>query len=114
MPQSLSIFGLFLLFCCALIPLERPYAAKPKDPDLAMTEYMRGMAQQLGLECIDCHNTKNFKDPSKTNYKIAKEHIAITAKINEMNLLKGKKVTCYVCHQGKSKFTYEKEWKIGD
>ncbi len=64
------------------------------------------LSRELGVTCTECHSSKNWKDGSKYNFKIAREHMK-TVEILRSSGFNGKKspeASCFMCHQGKLKF----------
>ncbi len=64
------------------------------------------ISRELGVTCTECHSSKNWKDGSKSTFKVAKEHLK-TVEILRANGFDGKKfpeASCFTCHQGKLKF----------
>lgn len=66
-------------------------------------EEMITISRELGVTCTDCHSVRNFKDDSKKNFKIGKEHMKLTQllKDNGFDGKKGPASTCFMCHRGK-------------
>lgn len=61
------------------------------------------ISRQLGVTCNECHDVQNFKDGSKKNYQIGREHIQLVELLRGHGL-DGKKepqADCYMCHRGK-------------
>ncbi len=84
------------------------------EPWEAWEKYREPMAiisRQLGVTCVHCHNTRNYRDSSKKTHAIAKSHMEMVDTINEKykNSFSAK-IDCYVCHKGqaKPKFLEEK------
>ncbi|MEN0058589.1 MAG: hypothetical protein AAGB31_07125 [Bdellovibrio sp.] len=63
------------------------------------------ISRELGVTCAECHNVQNFRDNSKKNFKISKDHMKLTQmlKDNGFNGKGGPAATCYMCHRGKLK-----------
>lgn len=66
------------------------------------------ISEELGLTCLDCHNTNNFTSDEKRNFKIAQEHIKITEMLrqNGFDGKLGPEASCYMCHRGVLKPPY--------
>ncbi len=64
------------------------------------------LSRELGVTCTECHSAKNWKDGSKANFKIAKEHMKTVEvlRANGFNGKRGPEASCFMCHQGKMKF----------
>lgn len=65
------------------------------------------MTRQLGVSCNTCHNINNFKDDTKVEFKIAKEHIRVVKLINEQGFRGTPKADCYMCHRSQLKPAYK-------
>lgn len=61
------------------------------------------ISRQLGVTCTECHNVQNFKNADKKSFKVALEHMKITALLSDhgMNGKTGPAASCFMCHQGK-------------
>lgn len=73
------------------------------------------LSRELGVTCTECHSSKNWKDGSKANFKIAKEHMK-TVQILRSNGFNGKtgpEASCFMCHQGKMKFAFKMQHPEG-
>lgn len=69
---------------------------------------MLTISKQLGLTCLDCHNSSNFASDEKKNFKVAQEHIKITEMLKERGFdgKRGPEASCYMCHRGELKPPY--------
>jgi len=67
------------------------------------------MSRELGVTCTECHSTSNFKDPSKSQFKVALAHTKIVEVLKRegMDGKNGQEASCYMCHQGKLKFAHK-------
>lgn len=90
-----------------------PLAKAQSANDLKKTEAqvraeMLSISNQLGLTCIDCHNTNNFASDEKRLFKVAAEHIKITEILKERGFdgKRGPEASCYMCHRGEIKPPY--------
>lgn len=65
---------------------------------------MADISRQLGVTCVHCHNTRNYRDGSKAAHGIAKSHMEMVDTINEKykNSFSAK-VDCFMCHKGQAK-----------
>lgn len=95
-----------LAFCGLLLCLPSALAA-PSDAIKTREEKIRKemleLSTELGATCMDCHNLKNFADPSHYRFAIAKSHIEIVALLKQKGF-DGKSApmaSCTFCHQGK-------------
>jgi len=82
-----------------------------KSNEEQMREQMIVISRQLGVTCITCHNTDNFKSDRKDTFKIAKEHMKLTQLLIDSGL-NGKtaaKADCYMCHRGQLKPDYKEK-----
>jgi uncharacterized HAD superfamily protein len=82
-----------------------------KSNEEQMREQMIVISRQLGVTCITCHNTENFKSDRKDTFKIAKEHMKLTQLLIDSGL-NGKpaaKADCYMCHRGQLKPDYKEK-----
>ncbi len=98
-----------LLFVALLLFIAegRLEALPEADSDLIVREQMLQISKELGVTCTFCHNSENFKDAKNKNYNIARDHFRVLRMLNSEQGLNDKpKVSCYVCHQGKAKFTF--------
>ncbi len=76
-----------------------------KEQEIVRVQMVQ-MSRELGVTCIECHSTKNWKDGSKATFKIAKDHIK-TVELLRGSGYDGKKypeASCFMCHQGRLKF----------
>jgi hypothetical protein len=76
-----------------------------KDEELTRIRMVQ-MARELGVTCAECHSPKNWKDDSKANFKIARDHIKTVEVLKNVGY-DGKKypeASCYMCHQGHLNF----------
>ena len=83
--------------------------SKIKADDEFYREYMITVSRQLGVTCATCHNTKNWQDDKKNEFKVAKHHIKLVQLLidNGMSGENGTpKADCYLCHRGKLKPDY--------
>lgn len=82
-------------------------AKKPLEPWEAWDKFrpqMLEISRQLGVTCIHCHDSRNYRDSSKPTHKIAKAHMEMVDMINEKYKDSfSAKVDCYMCHKGVSK-----------
>ena len=105
----MRIFYLIL----ALLVAPQGFSESPKqlkEADAAYREYMVTISRQLGVTCVACHNTKNWSDDKKNEFKVAKHHIKLVQVLidNGFSGEKGSpKADCYMCHRGKLKPDYE-------
>jgi hypothetical protein len=81
-----------------------------KAMDIEIRDNMKQISRQLGVSCTTCHNSKNFKDDAKREFKIAKDHLRITQLLidsgfNGQN--KQPKADCYMCHRGHLNMPYK-------
>lgn len=84
-----------------------------KSRETEVRENMITITRQLGVTCTECHNTSNFRDDSKANFKIGKEHMKMTEVIREKGFdgKRGPEVSCFMCHRGHLKFDYKESIK---
>lgn len=62
---------------------------------------MLTISRQLGVTCIYCHDSKNYRDASKPTHQIAKAHMEMVDMINEkFKNSFSDKIDCYSCHKG--------------
>lgn len=99
-------FLVVLLLAC---PSFAQTPSKVKSQEEQMREMMVSISKQLGVTCTACHNPENFRSNAKMEFKIAKEHMKITQLLidNGMDGKKGPKASCYMCHQGQMKPSYQ-------
>ena len=100
-----------LLFPMLLSAQSSSSAATIKSNEELMREQMIVISRQLGVTCITCHNTDNFKSDSKDAFKVAKEHMKLTQGLIDMGM-NGKgtaKADCYMCHRGQLKPAYQEK-----
>ncbi len=67
-------------------------------------EQMIVISRQLGVTCVHCHDSKNYRDASKKAHQVAKAHMEMVDMINDKfkNTFSAK-VDCYSCHKGVAK-----------
>lgn len=88
---------------------------KPLEPWEAWDKFrpqMLTISRQLGVTCIYCHDSRNYRDGSKPTHAIAKAHMEMVDMINEKyKHAFSAKVDCYMCHKGvaKPEFIEKKE-----
>jgi hypothetical protein len=80
-----------------------PEEIKKKEDDIRAVMFT--VSRQLGVTCTTCHETDNFKNDKKQNYKISLEHMKITQLLIDKGFdgKKGPKADCYMCHRGSLK-----------
>lgn len=117
--------GLMLCFLAAtFVGLVEIYAAQTRrqmvrksvDPDVAMRKWMLEISRELGVTCTHCHNTKDFKDNSKDEYKVALNHIKIVEWLEKDGFYKDRRntqVSCFMCHRGQPVPDYKMKPGIG-
>lgn len=104
--------GLLLIFPLLLsAQSSSESAATIKSSEELMREQMIVISRQLGVTCITCHNTDNFKSDRKDTFKIAKEHMKLTQLLIDsgMNGKGSAKADCYMCHRGQLKPAYQEK-----
>jgi hypothetical protein len=90
---------------------------KQLEPWEAWEKYREEMiviSRQLGVTCVYCHDSRNYRDSSKKTHQIAKAHMEMVDMINDKfkNSFSAK-IDCYSCHKGVAKPEYkEKPGKI--
>jgi len=79
--------------------------AKMMTKEDQIRDQMISISKQLGVTCTECHNVKNFTEDTKVSFKVAREHMRITAllKANGFDGKKEPEASCMMCHQGKLK-----------
>ena len=80
--------------------------AKLKSKEEEVRESMVVISRQLGVTCNACHDTQNFQDDKKIEFKIAKEHMRVVNLLNQEGFRGTPKVDCYMCHKGQLKPDY--------
>ena len=70
------------------------------DDEAALKARMKSISQALGVECDYCHDTTDFKKPTR-NQKIA-SYMKVDL-VDKYTLADGSALTCLGCHQGKTK-----------
>ena len=102
----LATFGVFLISP----KIDAESAEKMKQSEEAVRQNMIALTRQLGTTCNVCHNPDNFKDATKPNFKIAKDHIRLTQLLIDSGM-DGKngnpKADCFMCHRGTLKPDYK-------
>lgn len=73
-----------------------------KSEEKAIRENMVLISRQLGVTCLTCHNTDNFKSDKKHEFQVAREHMKLTQMLidNGMDGKKSYKADCNLCHRG--------------
>ncbi len=71
------------------------------ETEKELKAYMKGMANNLGVKCVFCHDM-NDKSIDTKHKKIARGMIKMTANLNEevFSWAEETKVTCWTCHRG--------------
>ena len=105
-------FVIFLIFLTSFTSFRAfaQTAAQLKADDLAYREYKVNLTRQLGVTCMECHDTNNFAKGDKINFKKGKEHIKLTQLLIDNGFdgeLGRPKADCYMCHRGKLKPDYK-------
>ena len=61
------------------------------------------ISRHLGVTCNHCHDTSNFKDARKQEFKTTLAHMKIVSLLNKSGFTgkKDPKADCYMCHRGK-------------
>lgn len=88
-------------------------ARELKLRDEQVREQMIVISRQLGVNCLTCHETDNFKSDKKSEFKISKDHMRIVQVLidNGMNGVGGQpKADCYMCHRGELKPAYKENF----
>lgn len=106
-----AIVALFDSWKLELLPYSSAQAQSAqelKKSEEQVRHEMLTISNQLGLTCIDCHNTSNFASDEKKNFKISQEHIKITQMLKENGFdgKRGPEASCYMCHRGELKPAY--------
>lgn len=98
-PNSMS----FLPAAIAISPDE----IKKKEEDIRAIMFT--ISRQLGVTCTTCHETENFRENKKSEFKVALEHMKITQTLIDKGFdgKKGPKADCYMCHRGQLKPSYK-------
>lgn len=98
-PNSMS----FLQTAIAISPDE----IKKKEEDIRAIMFT--ISRQLGVTCTSCHETENFRENKKSEFKVALEHMKITQTLIDKGFdgKKGPKADCYMCHRGQLKPSYK-------
>lgn len=84
-----------------------------KMSDEQMRQQMIVISRQLGVNCLTCHETDNFKSDKKREFKVSKDHMRIVQVLidNGMNGSAGMpKADCYMCHRGHLKPAYQETY----
>lgn len=97
--------GLFTLICfTAQLSQAADTIQKIKATEDQIHEEMISISRQLGVTCVTCHNTANFRDGSKAEFKVALDHIQIVKLLRDNGfsgkLGQGPKADCFMCHRG--------------
>ncbi|MFZ4403783.1 MAG: photosynthetic reaction center cytochrome c subunit family protein [Pseudobdellovibrionaceae bacterium] len=86
-------------------------ASKIKEKEEQIRQQMLSISKQLGVTCIECHDTENFKKTDKKNYIISVEHLKLTQMLKDNGLdgKKGPEASCYMCHRGELKYKHQQK-----
>lgn len=84
-----------------------PDEIKKKEEDIRAIMFT--ISRQLGVTCTTCHETENFRENKKSEFKVALEHMKITQTLIDKGFdgKKGPKADCYMCHRGQLKPSYK-------
>ena len=87
-----------------------------KGDELKHREQMVEISRQLGVTCIHCHNTSDFKSDKMPTWQTAKKHMEVVEALNRdfKAQLGVKKVDCFMCHRGKHMPDYKEKVRITD
>lgn len=90
-------------------PSQSQSVSEVKRAEEEMREVMRVWSRQLGVTCLTCHDTSNFRSDKLAAFKVGKEHMKITQTLidNGMDGKKSPKADCFMCHRGKLKPDYK-------
>lgn len=68
-------------------------------------EFMKSMAQELGVKCRYCHNPNNLASDEKSNKRSAREMLRMVQYINGnvMDKLELRSISCWTCHRGQER-----------
>lgn len=104
----------FALFLPILLVAPHSESQSPKaikTDEEAMRDLMVVWSRQLGVTCTTCHDTSNFKNSDKREYKISREHQRMTQTLIDQGFdgKKGPKADCYMCHRGQMKPDYKEK-----
>lgn len=93
-----------------------PQSSTKKLNDIEMRNWMVQISKELGITCAECHNTKNFKDGSSQNFKVALNHMMILKQINDgfKKDWRRPEASCFMCHQGKLRPEYKAPKNLTD
>jgi hypothetical protein len=64
---------------------------------------MSALTGLIGVECSFCHVEGKWESEEKPGKKIARQHFAMQAALNDQQFNGENKVTCWTCHRGKPK-----------
>lgn len=77
--------------------------------EIELRKQMLDWSRHLGVTCIFCHDTNNFKNDEKATFKVGLKHKSLVRLLNEEVFTERDKggtlkvvADCYMCHRGKS------------
>jgi hypothetical protein len=77
--------------------------------EIELRKQMLDWSRHLGVTCIFCHDTNNFKNDEKAAFKVGLKHKSLVRLLNEEVFTERDKggtlkvvADCYMCHRGKS------------
>jgi len=73
------------------------------DPNMRLNDarwMMKELGEDVGLDCRDCHDLKDFAADTKPLKLISREMMRMEKDINDTYFAGARVVTCYTCHQG--------------
>ncbi len=108
------LFGLSFLLTPKILISSQETNSKIANDGTEVREKMMVWSRQLGVTCVYCHNLDNFKDDTKSAFKVSVRHNQMVKTLQEEvfqdrdkgNALK-LKVDCYMCHRGKDQPSYK-------
>ncbi len=103
------IFGAGLLLALHLRAKEAVTKDHMNESAIKVREEMISISKQLGVTCIYCHDTKNFRAATMPTWKTAFDHIRITKWLNEQGFRGHPKIDCFLCHRGQAKPNFKME-----
>ncbi|MFH1852802.1 MAG: c-type cytochrome [Candidatus Neomarinimicrobiota bacterium] len=67
-----------------------------------LKQFMEGVAADLGVECVFCHDLRDKSSDEKKHKLVARDMLKMTAGINDqyLNWEGAEKVGCWSCHRG--------------
>ena len=97
-------YSIIFLLMCSLVfgQVGKNLQVLKVKSKVELKRYMEGIASDLGVKCVFCHNMRDKSSDQNKHKIIAREMLKMTSMINNdfLNWENADQATCWTCHQG--------------